>query len=184
MRKCIQMATVLMMALGMWAALPSAALAQQDVEDKPVTIDVVEADIRDVVKLLCDSVGVNYLVDAAVTGTVTITVKEQPFRSVLESVVKQVGATLRVSAGMYQIVPRQEIQISQNETPDFIAPTAKPRLQRIKIMHADPQFIHLILRGRAGFSTQPEISALQRGGGGGAGGIDRAAGAGSSDDRA
>lgn len=152
------------------AAAPAVA---QDIESKPITLDVQEADVRDVLRILFQDVGGSYSVDPAIAGTVTISVKDQPFRSVLEAVVKQVNATIRVSAGMYQIVPRQEVTITADQTPGFIAPQAERRIQRIKIMHADPQFIFLMLRGNATWTRSPEITALALGnigGGGTAGG--------------
>lgn len=43
-------------------------------------------------------------------------------------------------------------------------------VRRIQIRHADPQLIFMLLSGTTNFQTQPEISTLQFGFGGGFGG--------------
>lgn len=43
------------------------------------------------------------------------------------------------------------------------------RVRRIKVLHADPQLIYLLLRGQATFRTQPEMSTGQIGTGSGSG---------------
>lgn len=168
MKKMIASVTSLMVAvLFVFAVTPAVA---QDIESKNITLDVQEADVRDVLRILFQDVGGSYMVDPAITGTVTISVKDQPFRSVLEAVVRQVNGTIRVQAGMYQIVPRQEVTITGDQNPAFIAPAAQRRIQRIKIMHGDAQFIWQMLRGNAAWGRSPEISALALGALGGAAG--------------
>lgn len=169
MRKWITATIASLLAIGFMVATPVQAVAQ-DPSDRNVSLDVDEADVRAVLESLFKDVGVSYSIDPQITGTVTLSVREQPFRTVLETVLRQANATYRVQGGTYFVVPKQEISITPNQSPDFVAPAAKNRLQRIKIMHADPQFIFMMLRGNAQFGRAPEMTALAVGGGGGGAG--------------
>jgi hypothetical protein len=42
------------------------------------------------------------------------------------------------------------------------SPAANKIVRKIKILHADPQLIALILSGKVKFTTPPEISTLRR----------------------
>lgn len=78
-----------------------------------VTLNFVEADLREVVKaILGDTLGANFVMDPQVQGTVTLqTAEAMPgtaLVSVLESILAVNNATLIESGGIYKIVPSDQ----------------------------------------------------------------------------
>ncbi len=49
---------------------------------------------------------------------------------------------------------------SQGGSDSSVANSSGKVLRRLKIKHADPQLIYLLLRGRTNFNTPPEISTI------------------------
>ena len=75
-----------------------------------ISLDFVEADIREVVaQVLRDTLRVNYTIDPAVRGTVTLKTTVPITRSqvlpALQAVLAQVGARVAQSSGLYRVVP-------------------------------------------------------------------------------
>ncbi len=74
-----------------------------------VTLNFELADIRDVVKVIFDTLGQNYILDPAVQGEVTVQTSRPLPRDLLlptlETLLRQVGAALVRSEGSYRIVP-------------------------------------------------------------------------------
>ncbi|RMG26628.1 MAG: hypothetical protein D6724_01415, partial [Armatimonadetes bacterium] len=91
------------LALGALVVAPVAS-AQEDPSQKIVPhLELQQAEIRDALKLLFESVGIqNYSIAADVQGLVTIKVTNLPFETVLRNILNQVNATWRVEAGVYQ----------------------------------------------------------------------------------
>src|SRR5438067_10684567 len=96
--------------------LPAAPVLAQGQEttapDKKVTLNLENADLRYALKLLFTSAGVNYTLDQAVQGTVTVSLTDVPFRTALESVLRstqtQSPLTYRVEDKVYIISPKVE----------------------------------------------------------------------------
>jgi hypothetical protein len=123
-----------------------AARAQTDAKDvsnKKVSINLENAEIRYAVKLLFQSVGVNYVLDQSLQGIyVTVSLNDVPFRTALESILRassQVPLTYRVENDIYIISPKQQEtpseQTSETENPE--ANTPKSRWQKIQVNYAD-----------------------------------------------
>lgn len=74
-----------------------------------VTLNFEQADIRDVVKVVFDTLGEDYVLDPAVQGQVTVqTSRPLPKNMLLptlETLLRQVGATLIHNKGIYHVVP-------------------------------------------------------------------------------
>ncbi len=74
-----------------------------------VTLNFEQADIRDVVKVVFDTLGEDYILDPAVHGQVTVqTSRPLPKNMLLpalETLLRQVGATLIHDNGVYHVVP-------------------------------------------------------------------------------
>lgn len=75
-----------------------------------ITLNVVDADIRDVVRLILeDGLGVNYVIDPAVTGTITVRtsnpVPAEDVVGILNSVLHLNGAALVEQDGLYKVIP-------------------------------------------------------------------------------
>lgn len=153
------------------------ARAQNDMGNTNVpSVDFQDAPVRDVIRALFKSVGVtNYTIAQDVQGTVTISMKNMPLDTVLRNILNQVDATWRVEAGAYNIIKKEQNVDTGSGSglpTDQIPTTDQRRLYRIKIQHADPQYVYMLLRGEMGFGNGPEVSALSGGGfGGGQGGF-------------
>jgi hypothetical protein len=156
---------------------PVRTVAQGTTNPQDVTIPSIEleqAEVRDALKILFKNVGVSYTVAQDVQGTVTVSLHNVPFETALQNITKQVDATYRVEAGVYNIIKNEtnNVPVTSSGAGDqnLVAPGERKRLHRIKILHADPQYIYQMLLGRSGFNSYPEISALSIGGAGGGGG--------------
>lgn len=160
--------------LTLLGAAPMAS-AQNDPRDQNIaSIELMDAPVRDALKTLFKMVNVSYTIAADVQGTVTVSLKNVPFETALRNILGQVDATYRVEGGVFNIIKKELDTTTTNpQTPDQITPTDQKRLYRIKIQHADPQYVYELLKGNLGFGTGPEISTLQGGvrgqGGGGFG---------------
>src|SRR5256885_9807517 len=59
-----------------------------ELTNKKVTLNLENADLRYALKLLFTSAGVNYTLDQAVQGSVTVALTDVPFRTSLDSVLR------------------------------------------------------------------------------------------------
>ncbi|MGI9418813.1 MAG: type II secretion system secretin GspD [Geminicoccaceae bacterium] len=92
-------------------ALPQTGVTQSQSGD--VTLNVVDAEIRDVVRLVLeDALGANYTIDPAVTGSITVrTSKPIPAKDVvatLGSILSLNGVALVDAGGLYKILPMDQ----------------------------------------------------------------------------
>ncbi|HEY2379836.1 MAG TPA: type II secretion system secretin GspD [Terriglobia bacterium] len=106
------------------APQPPAPPAQNDAAAN-VALHLVNQDIRQVIQIIGSELGLNYIIDPAVKGTVDINTSETLKRSdllpILESILKVNGATMIKSGNFYQIVPantavRQPIEVLDQRT--------------------------------------------------------------------
>ena len=115
----------------------------QNVNTKRVTLNMENADIRYALKLLFQSVGVNYTLDQAVQGSVTVSLTDVPFRTALESILRttasQVPLTYRVEGDVYNISLKAIDQPTTPETggedPEPVA--EKKRTIKLQVNFAD-----------------------------------------------
>ena len=101
------------------------APAAQNDASANVALHLVNQDIRQVIQIIGSELGLNYIIDPAVKGTVDINTSETLKRSdllpILESILKVNGATMIKSGNFYQIVPantavRQPIEVLDQRT--------------------------------------------------------------------
>lgn len=92
--------------VGSVTAVPVRAYAQDQGEKIIPSLDLDQADVRDALKIIFKVTGYSYSVDPAVQGTITVHLENKTFETVLRNVLNQVGATYRLEAGVYNIVPR------------------------------------------------------------------------------
>jgi hypothetical protein len=172
----------------MLGGLPAMSVAQQDVSNQIIpSLEFEQADVREALRSLFRSVGVSYSIAPEVQGTVTVSLKSVTFETALQNITRQVDATYRVEAGIYQIVRRV-----QDNAPESTLPTDVPGkgtgkvIRRVFIRTADPALIALLLgpnKGSQRYSGGPEITSLGRfmnagGNGGGGGGYGGGSGSG------
>jgi general secretion pathway protein D len=121
------------------APAPAAAGGQGD-EIATISLHLDNTDIYQVIKIICDYLGLNYIIDPTVRGTVNIntsgTLRRSDLLPILETLLKLNGATMIRVNNFYQIVPttaaaRQPLpvqdQISQ------VAPDDQMTLQIIRM---------------------------------------------------
>jgi general secretion pathway protein D len=93
-----------------------------------VALHLVNQDIRQVIQIIGNELGLNYIVDPAVKGTVDINTSETLRRAdllpILESILKINGATMIRSGNFYQIVPANTAAKQPIEVVDQRATTA------------------------------------------------------------
>jgi hypothetical protein len=162
----------------MVGGLSRTASAQEDISQKQIpSLELEQADVREALRALFKNVNVSYSIAPEVQGPVTVALKNVTFELALQNILRQVDATYRVEGGVYEIIKKAE-QAGPNINNPTTAPTTSTLItRRIKIMHADPAFIAMMIGKKGGsqvYTSAPESSTLnktQSGGGGGMGGM-------------
>lgn len=155
-----------------FAMVPTSAHAQDS--GKTINkLDLENADIRDALKSIFDSVGFNFSVDPAVQGTVNLKIATPtPFEVVLQNLLTQVNATYRIEGGVYTIILKEASNINTGtDNTTTTPPEEAKRIVRIKLEHCDPRFLWQMLGGKAQIILQPESSVTRVGSSGGGGGF-------------
>src|SRR2546421_9535713 len=156
--------------------LPAAPVLAQGQEttapDKKVTLNLENADLRYALKLLFTSAGVNYTLDQAVQGTVTVSLTDIPFRTALASVLRSTQTTspltYRVEDQVYIISPKIEVvDVGNVQGEEPANTTPKTRLTKVPL-----NFISIddLLNAGLIFGIITTGSQYQSGFGGGLGG--------------
>ena len=74
-----------------------------------ISLHLDNTDIYQVIKIICDYLGLNYIIDPAVRGTVNIntsgTLRRSDLLPILETILKINGATMVKVNNFYQIIP-------------------------------------------------------------------------------
>lgn len=152
-------------------AVPFTTHAQNQDPDN-ITIESIEldqADIRDALKILFKTTGLNYTVAQDVQGVVTVSLKNAPFKTALRNILGQVNATWREEGNIFNIIRKPEVtQPTTGTTGDF-GSQANNEITQIIPLNSDPAMILQLLLGTATFGTEPENSAVSRYGSGGGG---------------
>src|SRR5580658_6136357 len=143
-RNSIRLAVSAAFGAVLFAGAPFNAFAQEDISSKVIpSLEYQQADVREALQALFKDVGVSYSIAPEVQGQVTVSLRNVAFSTALQNILRQVDATYRIDAGVYQIVKREETggTADQGETGP-IKPGEVTR--RIKIMSADPELIAIL----------------------------------------
>ena len=167
----------------------SRASAQDDASlpTKPITIQVVEAPVKVVLDELFKSVGLNYTIDPAVTGDVTVNLTNIPFNSALHVILQAANPplTFTVSDDVYSIKPKATTLTTGSAGPAASVPaanttvasagsgtdedtTAAKQVKRIQLNYVDAASLMMYVLG--GGSVLPSLTNQLSGGFGGSGG--------------
>ncbi len=181
MNKTIRIALSVAFLSTLIAALPRTASAQEDNSQKQISsLEFNQADVREAIRSLFKNVNFSYSIAPEVQGPITANLKNVTFETALQNVLRQVDATYRIEAGVYEIVKKRE-----NLTPNLVNVEDHARLagsstskiiRRFKFRSADPQFIAMMLGANGGnqnYDLAPEkstIDKVQQSGGGQNGG--------------
>lgn len=92
-------------------ALASPALAQSPKpESQRITVDVVRADVHDVLRMLADVGHLNLVVAEGVQGKVTLRLRNVPWREVLETVLASQGLGQEARGNILRVAPLKQLQ--------------------------------------------------------------------------
>jgi general secretion pathway protein D len=126
---------------------PQAGTTQAPADQEvPVTLNMDNQDLHSVIRTVAGVLGINYVVDPAVRGTVNIgmsgTVRRSDLLGILEAFLKMNGATMVRSGNFYQIVPagnavRMPLEVQRSQS--AVAPDDQVILQIVpmKFVAAD-----------------------------------------------
>ena len=110
------------------AATPEAAAGQVPGEPSPVQLQLDNADIYQVIRIIGDALGLNYIIDPSVQGTVNISTSSSLQRSdllpILETLLKINGATMVQTGNFYQVIPAGGAVRESLIVQDGVIPTA------------------------------------------------------------
>jgi hypothetical protein len=149
---------------------PMMASAQDDKSQQIIpSLEYDSADVREALRALFRSVNVSYTIAPEVQGLITVSLKNQTFEVCLQNVLRQVNATYGVVAGVYNITPRNDVDPINTGGGETVTTTGDGKvLRRIKIRHADPMLIMILIGSQNGSqitSLPPELTSLMTGGG-------------------
>ena len=81
-----------------------------DVSDLNIpSVEFHQTDVRKCLRVLFESAKISYSIAPDVQGTVTVSLKNVRFETMIESLLRQVDATYRVEGGVYEIIKRPNI---------------------------------------------------------------------------
>ena len=161
----------------LFGASHSIAMAQEDISQKQIaSLDLTQADVREAIRALFKNINVSYSIAPEVQGPVTVNLKNVSVEIALQNILRQVDATYRVEAGVYEIIKKQNLIQANASTVDNVDPKQPSTiLRRIRIRSIDPAVLAMLLGGKGGnqnYDLAPERSTInktQSGGGSGGG---------------
>lgn len=89
--------------------LSTSALAESPREAKRISIDVVRADIHDVLRLLAEKGGINVVVADEVQGKVTLRLRDVPWRQALDTVLASRGLGHELKGNVMRVAPMTQL---------------------------------------------------------------------------
>jgi hypothetical protein len=97
---------------------PVISISRRNVGDiNKFDVDIVDADIREVLPKLFRRQGQTYFANASVRGKVTVHLKDVRFDVALESIVRQANASYRADGGAYYVINRDAVE---EESPSLL----------------------------------------------------------------
>ncbi|HSV74024.1 MAG TPA: hypothetical protein VLH79_09720, partial [Chthonomonadales bacterium] len=125
----------------LFSGVPAAA-QEAPGEGRRIDLNLENADIRYALRLLFNAAGVDYTIDQAVQGVVTVSLRQQPFLTALEAILRSTATmlplTYRVEGGVYTIAPK--IETPEEMMPEGDREQAQPpplRWDRLRTRHLD-----------------------------------------------
>ena len=126
-------------------AQPAPGQAAQGDDASPVLLNMDNADIYQVIKIIAEALSLNYIIDPAVRGTVNINTAGNLRRSdllpILETILKINGATIIQTGNFYQIIPaasaiRQPLMVQERTAAAFPDDQMVMQIIRMKFVAA------------------------------------------------
>ena len=174
MKTTMKLALSIAFSIVMLGGVPSLASAQEDISQKQIaSLELEQADVREALRALFKNVNVSYSIAPEVQGPITVSLKSVTFETALQNILRQVDATYRIEAGVYEIVKKQDSIGPNTSSTDTPVKTDNKTIRIIHIRSADPAFIALMIgqkEGNQSYTVSPESSTINKTGGSGGGG--------------
>ena len=104
---------VLLLSLSFWPAF--AATAAPAMPPKTVSLDVQRADVRDVLRFLAETGGINILASGEVQGTITVRLVDVPWEQALDAVLKRTGLAQERQGNVILVAPAERFRNAREE---------------------------------------------------------------------
>jgi type IV pilus assembly protein PilQ len=104
---------VLLLSLNPWYS--AGATAAPATPPKTVSLDVRSADVRDVLRLLAETGGINILASGEVQGTITIRLVDVPWEQALEAVLTLTGLAQERQENIILVAPAERFRSAREE---------------------------------------------------------------------
>lgn len=166
MYRITHLALATLVAAVVFTAAPVASFAQGSQDQKKITLDMQQADVREVLRALFKGVDLSYSVAPEVQGLITVSLKEVPFETALQNVLRQINATYRIVGGVYEIVLRETEVKSPDPALPPIDTKKQTEMRRIYLRSVDPMLLSLLMsKSGTDFNMAPEQSTVNKLGG-------------------
>jgi type IV pilus assembly protein PilQ len=93
----------------------SGATAAPATSPKTISLDVQGTDVRDVLRLLAETGGVNILASGEVQGTITVRLVDVPWEQALEAVLKLTGLAQERQGNIILVAPAERFRSARQE---------------------------------------------------------------------
>ena len=113
--RCTSLALCLMLLLSLSPGHTSGATAASAMPPKTVSLDVQGTDVRDVLRLLAETGGINILASGEVQGTITVRLVDIPWEQALEAVLKLTGLAQERQGNVILVAPAEHFRSVREE---------------------------------------------------------------------
>jgi len=131
--RCTSMALYLMLMLHLSPGHTSGVIAAPATPPKTISLDVQGTDVRDVLRLLAETGGINILASGEVQGTITVRLVDVPWEQALEAVLKLTGLAQERQGNVILVAPAERFRSARAErvrARQAEAPT-EPKITRV-----------------------------------------------------
>jgi type IV pilus assembly protein PilQ len=113
--RCMNMVLCLVLLLNLSPGHTSGATTAPATPPKTISLDVQGTDVRDVLRLLAETRGVNILASGEVRGNITIRLVDVPWEQVLEAVLKLTGLAQECQGNIILVAPAERFRSAREE---------------------------------------------------------------------
>lgn len=113
--RCTSMALCLMLLLSLSLRHTHGATTAPGTPSKTISLDVQGADVRDVLRLLAETGGINILTSGDVQGTVTTRLIDVPWEQALEAILQLTGLAQERQGKVMLVAPVARLQSARQE---------------------------------------------------------------------
>ena len=131
--RCTSIALCLMLLLGLSSRHTYGATTAPGTTSKTISLDVQGADVRDVLRLLAETGGINILTSGDVQGTVTTRLFDVPWEQALEVVLQLTGLAQERQGNVILVAPAERLRSARQERVQArqVEAQAEPRITRV-----------------------------------------------------